>query len=101
MVGLFGGDDVPCVPYSTFGTEQLAQEAAQALGDRNACLLGSHGMICRGDNLRAAVELAHRLEILCRQYLLARQLGEPRVLTRAEWDEFFDRAKKISYGQFI
>ena len=101
MVGLFGGDDVPCVPYSTFGTEQLAQDVAQALGDRNACLLGSHGMICRSHNLKSAVELAHRLEILCRQYLLARQLGEPRVLTEAEWDEFFERVEKVRYGTFI
>ena len=25
LVGSFGGSDVPCVPYSTFGTEQLAE----------------------------------------------------------------------------
>ena len=101
LVGSFGGPDVPCVPYSTFGTESLAADAADALSDRTACLLGSHGMICRSGNLRSAVELAQRLEIMCRQYLLARQLGEPRPLTDAEWDEFFDRARKVSYGRFI
>ena len=58
-------------------------------------------MICRGRNLEQAVMLAHRLEIMCRQYVLTRQLGEPYLLTDAEWDDFFDRAKKISYGKFI
>lgn len=101
LVGTFGGTDVPCVRYSTFGTEALAEAAAAALEDRTACLLGSHGMICRAGNLRSGVELAQRLEIMCRQYLLARQLGEPRPLTDAEWEEFFGRARKVSYGRFI
>ena len=51
LVGSFGGSDVPCVPYSTFGTEQLAEDAAAALDRRSACLLGAHGMICRGRDL--------------------------------------------------
>lgn len=101
LVGSFGGNDVPCVPYSTFGTQTLGDDAAEALTDRSACLLGNHGMICRGRNLKAAVDLAHRLEIMCRQYILARQLGEPKLLTDEQWTEFFDRAKKVSYGRFI
>ncbi len=101
LVGSFGGSDVPCVPYSTFGTEQLAEDAAAALQKRSACLLGAHGMICRGRDLPSAVSLAHRLEIMCRQYLLACQLGEPYLLTKAEWREFFDRVEKVSYGSFI
>ena len=92
---------MPCVPYSTFGTEQLAIDAAAALDKRSACLLGAHGMICRGRDLANAVALAHRLEIMCRQYLLACQLGEPYLLTKNEWREFFDRVKQVSYGSFI
>ena len=101
LVGSFGGSDVPCVPYSTFGTQSLGDDAAKALETRTACLLGNHGMICRGKNLKSAVKLAHRLEIMCRQYVLTRQLGEPNLLTDEQWDEFFDRAKKVSYGRFI
>ena len=81
LVGSFGGNDVPCVPYSTFGTQSLGDDAAKALETRTACLLGNHGMICRGKNLKSAVNLAHRLEIMCRQYVLTRQLGEPKLLT--------------------
>ena len=101
LVGSFGGNDVPCVPYSTFGTQSLGDDAAKALETRTACLLGNHGMICRGKNLKSAVSLAHRLEIMCRQYVLTRQLGEPQLLTEEQWEEFFDRAKKVSYGRFI
>ena len=101
LVGSFGGNDVPCVPYSTFGTQTLADDAAEALTDRSACLLGNHGMICRSSNINKAVDLAHRLEIMCRQYLLTTQYGDPKMLTDNHWDEFFDRAQKVSYGTFI
>ncbi|HEV2365289.1 MAG TPA: class II aldolase/adducin family protein [Caulobacteraceae bacterium] len=99
LVGSFGGNDVPCVPYSTFGSPKLAEDAADALTERSACLLGSHGMICRGPDLGAAVALAHRLEIMCRQYLLARALGEPYLLTAEEWRAFFDKAREVRYGR--
>jgi L-fuculose-phosphate aldolase len=101
MVGTFGGSDVPCVPYSTFGTEQLAADAAEALSKRAACLLGNHGMICRGSNFDVAIGQAGRLEVICKHYVLARQLGEPDLLTDEQWDEFFGRAKKVAYSDFI
>ena len=99
LVGTFGGDDVPCTPYSTFGTAELAEDAAAALTHRTACLLSNHGMIARGETLQEAVEHAHRLEIMCRQYLLARQLGEPAHLTAAEWEEFFQQFRASGYRQ--
>ena len=99
LIGVFGGDDVPCVRYSTFGTQTLADDAALALTERTACLLGNHGMIARGPNLKRAVNTAHRLEIMCRQYILSKQLGEPRRLTAAEWKEFFGRDKATLYVQ--
>lgn len=101
MVGMFGGSDVPCVPYSTFGTEQLAIDAGEALTDRSACLLGSHGMICRGSDFEVAISHAERLETLCKHYLLARQLGEPYILSENQWDEFFDQAKKLAYFDLL
>ena len=76
LVGSFGGDDVPCVPYSTFGTEKLAEDAAAALTDRTACLLGNHGMICRARDLRAAVDLAQHQHVgLRHQSLQLRRTG--------------------------
>jgi L-fuculose-phosphate aldolase len=99
MVGTFGGKDVPCVPYSTFGTEQLASDAAEALTDRVACLLGNHGMISRGSDFENAIAHADRLETLCKHYLLARTLGEPDILTNEQWDEFFAQANKLAYWE--
>ena len=99
LVGVFGGDDVPCVPYSTFGRQKLADDASEALADRTACLLGNHGMIARAPNLRRAVNQAHRLEIMCRQYVLARQLGEPKRLTDADWEDFSKKAEEMAYAR--
>ena len=44
----FGGEDVRCAPYVTFGTPELANLAAEAIRDRRACLLANHGMIVHG-----------------------------------------------------
>ena len=99
LVGVFGGDDVPCVPYSTFGRQKLADDASEALADRTACLLGNHGMIARGPNLQRAVNQAQRLEIMCRQYVLARQLGEPQRLTGADWEDFSKKAEEMAYAR--
>jgi len=72
---VFGGEDVPCVPYSTFGSAQLAQDVADALRTRTACLMGNHGATARGRNLATAIQLAHRPETSCRHYVLACGMG--------------------------
>ena len=99
LMGVFGGNDVPCVPYSTFGSQSLAEDASDALYDRTACLLGNHGMVCHGPTLKRAVNQAHRLEIMCRQYVLSRQLGEPKYLTDDDWYAFHNRGKENQYGK--
>ena len=96
LVLRFGGNDVPCAPYVTFGTDSLAEAAAAALADRSACLLGNHGMILHAGNVDTAVADAVLLETLCRQYLLALSAGTPRLLTPDEMDAARERFK--SYG---
>lgn len=97
LVGVFGGDDVPCIPYYTFGTAELGEAASAALRTRRACLLGNHGMICKGRTLREAMELAQRLEILCRQYVLSRALGEPDRLSDNDWKDLHAQVKRLNY----
>ena len=58
-------------------------------------------MICRGADFDKAISNAELLEILCKHYLLAKQLGEPDLLTDEQWDEFFGRAKKVAYSAYI
>jgi ribulose-5-phosphate 4-epimerase/fuculose-1-phosphate aldolase len=48
MVAAFGGAEVRCARYATFGTVDLADSAVEALRNRTACLLANHGMIAVG-----------------------------------------------------
>jgi L-fuculose-phosphate aldolase len=96
MVLQFGGPDVRCAPYVTFGTAALAEAAAAAIADRSACLLANHGMIVFGRDADHALAQAHLLESLCRQYLLALAAGTPRLLSEADMDAARERFK--SYG---
>ena len=96
MVLRFGGNDVPCAPYVTFGTDALAEAATAAMTERSACLLANHGMILHARSAEAAVNDAILLETLCRQYLLALSASTPRLLTADEMDAARERFK--TYG---
>jgi L-fuculose-phosphate aldolase len=96
MIVAFGGSDVRCAPYTTFGTPALAASAVAALEGRTACLLGNHGMICHGRDPAAALATALALETLARQYLLARSAGSPRLLSPAEIAAAQDRFRSYS-----
>lgn len=96
LITRFGGDDVRCAPYVTFGTPALAEAAVAALADRTACLLANHGMIVTGADADDALTAALTLETLARQYLLARAAGKVRLLTSAEMQAARERFR--SYG---
>jgi L-fuculose-phosphate aldolase len=81
MVVQFGGADVRCAPYVTFGTPELAAHAVAALKGRTACLLANHGMILYASGTERALSQALLLESLCRQYLLALAAGKPVLLS--------------------
>jgi L-fuculose-phosphate aldolase len=96
MVVQFGGPDVRCAPYVTFGTPALADAAAAAIKGRTACLLANHGMIVCAATAPLALSRATLLETLCRQYLLALSAGKPRLLTAQEMLDAQERFK--TYG---
>jgi L-fuculose-phosphate aldolase len=87
MVAAFGGTDVRCGRYATFGTQALSDAAVEALVGRDACLLANHGMIAIGPTLERAMWLAEELETLARQYILSLQAGGPVILSDAEIGE--------------
>jgi L-fuculose-phosphate aldolase len=93
LIVRFGGDDVRCAPYLTFGTPALAEVAVTALVDRTACLLANHGMIVTGADPDEALTAAITLETLARQYLLARAAGTVRLLTATEMQAARERFK--------
>ncbi len=84
MVAVTGGTEIRCAPYRTFGSQELSDVALAALGTRNACLLGNHGVIALGADVTAALTLAGEVENLAAQYCAALALGDVRILGDAE-----------------
>lgn len=97
MVARFGGADVRCAAYATFGTEELSAAVISALEARCACLMAHHGMVVFGRDLDHALALALELESLCEQYWRVLQLGTPKLLSAAEMTRVV--AKFAGYGQ--
>ena len=84
MVAVAGGDNIPCAPYATFGSEQLANLVVATLTNRKACLLANHGQLAYGDSIDSALELASEVENLAKVYCTALSIGEPEILNSTE-----------------
>ncbi len=56
------GGRVACAPYVMCGTQELADAAVQAMGERKAVLLANHGAVCWGKSLEDALIVAQVLE---------------------------------------
>lgn len=99
MVALAGGNDIPCVPYATFGTEDLARQVAKGVKSRDAILMANHGQIAMGETLASALELAFEVEVLAEQYckLLSLGAGAVHVLPDDEMRRMVEKFK--TYGQ--
>lgn len=97
MIARFGGDNLRCADYATFGTQALSDAALAALAGRSGCLLGNHGMLVLGKDLPQALALGVELEELCEQYWRACQLGEPIILDASEMAIVI--GKFSTYGQ--
>jgi L-fuculose-phosphate aldolase len=97
MVAIAGGEDIPLVPYATFGGEELARHVAAGLARRNACLMANHGQIAVGKNCAEALALASEVEVLAEQYVKVLLLGTPYILARDEMAKVLERF--AGYGQ--
>ena len=87
--------DIPAIhymPYATFGTEELSQNALKALENRKACLLAHHGVIATGSNMGGALWLAVEVETLAKQYLLILATGmKEKILSEDEMGRVINR----------
>ena len=97
MVAVAGGASVSCVPYHLFGSEALSQAVAEAMRERDACLLANHGQIALADTPASALELAAEVEILAEQYWKVLCLGHPIVIPDAEMTVVLEKFR--TYGQ--
>ncbi|XBS70235.1 L-fuculose-phosphate aldolase [Acerihabitans sp. KWT182] len=77
MIAAAGGDDIPCAPYATFGSRELSDHVAAAMGQRKAILLQHHGLIAAEESLAKALWLAHEVEILAALYLKLLPIVQP------------------------
>ena len=97
MVAVAGGDSVRCAPYRLFGTEALSDAMVEAMHERKACLLATHGVVSAGATLREAMKVMTEIESLCQTYLAALAVGEPALLSGAEMAAVIERFR--GYGQ--
>jgi L-fuculose-phosphate aldolase len=96
MMAAFGGPDIRCADYATYGTAALSDAVVRAMKGRAGCLMANHGMLVGGPTLPRALWLAQELEALAHQYYHALLIGGGVVLTEAELAE--TRAGFASYG---
>jgi L-fuculose-phosphate aldolase len=97
MVAVAGGNDIPIIPYATFGTKELARLVAKGLRDRDACLMANHGQIAIGETCARALDLAAEVENLAEQYFKVLCLGEPILLDEDEMEKVLEQFG--TYGQ--
>ncbi|MGE4072006.1 MAG: class II aldolase/adducin family protein [Lysobacterales bacterium] len=96
-VARFGGDQVRCAGYATFGTAELSQTVLAAMEGRSACLMANHGALVIGRDLTEAMDRASELEQLCQIYWHALQGGNPVLLDAEQMQQVHQRYR--SYGQ--
>jgi L-fuculose-phosphate aldolase len=89
---------IPLAPYATYGTEELAQGAAGALGEAGGgCLLANHGMLAVGTDPAKAVDHTIVMEEIAAAYYHALAVRPPNILRP---DQIAEVAAKIGgYGQ--
>lgn len=96
MIALFGGNEVRCAEYATYGTQALSDHVLKAMEGRKACLLANHGLLVAGETLTKALWLTSELETLAQQYYHALQLGGAVILSDTQMAEV--HAKLANYG---
>lgn len=93
----FSGKKVPVAPYATFGTEQLADNVCNTIGDYNAVLMANHGLIAVGGDLLGAFCVAEEIEFVARIFYHAKSIGDPVIVSDTEMERVIKKFR--DYGQ--
>ena len=93
MVAEFGGNDIKCAEYATFGTKKLAKNVLKVLKERNGCLISNHGQLTVSGNLNNALDLAVSLEKLSKQYYFCSFLKGTKTLSIKEMHKVLELFK--------
>ena len=98
MIALFGGGNIRCCEYATYGTQELSNLLLKALEGRNAALMGSHGLVVLGPTLPRAMTLTVEAETLAMMYWRAVQMGQPRLLSDPQIAAVREKFSTYGYG---
>lgn len=79
--------EVDFVPYVLPTTDRLADAVAAKINSANSLLLGNHGLVTAGRNLREAFYRTQVVEESAKVYLIASAVRAPKVLTEEEYKE--------------
>lgn len=101
---------VPTFPKTaSINTPELGRELAAYLGERNAALMQSHGVVVVGESIEQTFVRMLYLEENTHRQFLALQVGKPRVLDRQECEtigrelsrpQLLDKAWKYYCGKY-
>ncbi|ACZ06928.1 L-fuculose phosphate aldolase [Sebaldella termitidis] len=93
----FAGKTIPCAKYASYGTQELADNAFEGMGEGKAALLANHGLITIGRSVKEAFLVAEMSEEMAEYYYRTKSIGEPVLLDEEEMESMLLRFK--SYGQ--
>lgn len=91
------GKTVRCADYATYGTHELAVNAAKGMEDRRAVILANHGILAGANDLLNAFNIVEEIEYCAEIYCKAKAVGEPVVLPDEEMALMAEKFK--TYGQ--
>ena len=92
------GTEVQCTDYALPGSNQLAKNAVEALGNSKAVLLSNHGAVCVGKDMQECFKVATVLETSATIYYKALMIGTPIKIKQEDVDWMYDFAQN-KYGQ--
>lgn len=75
------------VPYVLPTTHKLADAYVEVAGQASSVLLGNHGLVTSGRNLREAYYRTEVVEESAKIFLIAKAIREPKELTKEEFEE--------------
>ena len=97
LIANTASDHVPVVDYETYGSKELAVKVSQLMAENHAVLMANHGMICDGDSMEAAMNIAQTCEWIAELQWRCLCVGKPYILSEEQIDEVIEKFQ--SYGQ--
>lgn len=96
MVGVAGGNKIPCAEYATYGTEELSKNVSKVMNGYKACILKNHGLLASDVTMEKAYNVMTEVENLSRLFISVRSIGNFTVLSDEEMNVVLEKFK--NYG---